>query len=182
MRAANTILRMLLAVGAVTGIIRLLSRRRPHLAGVDPVDLEAGFERSDMNAGAVAALGVGLMATLAVIVLAASWIQLELVGAPARTGAIVSEAAAPTNISRAVPRLETVSGETLARVRASDRERLNSYAWVNRDDGIARIPIDVAMEVIVQRGLPSDPRGAVHSQESRPSDASSGRVEQRVRP
>ena len=182
MRAANTILRMLLAVGAVTGIIRLLSRRRPHLAGVDPVDLEAGFERSDMNARAVAALGVGLMATLAAIVLAASWILLELVGAPARIGAIVSEAAAPTNISRAVPRLETVSGETLARVRASDRERLNSYAWVNRDDGIARIPIDVAMEVIVQRGLPADPRGAVYSQETRPSDASSGRVEQRVRP
>jgi len=182
MRAANTILRLLLAVGAVTGLVRLLSRRRPHLAGVDAVDLEAGFERSDMNARAVAALGVGLMAALAAIVLAASWIQLGLAGAPARTGAIVSEAAAPPDLSRAAPRLEAVSGETLARVRASERERLTTYAWVNRDDGIARIPIDVAMDMIVKRGLPSDPAGTGYSEETRPSDASSGRVEQRLRP
>jgi hypothetical protein len=175
-------LRLLLAVGAVTGIVRLLFRRRTHLAGVDAVDLEAGFELSDMSARAVATLGVGLMATLAVIVLAASWIQLGLAGAPAQVGAIVSEAAAPTDVSPGEPRLEAVSGETLARVRASERERLNTYAWISRKDGIARVPIDVAMDLIVQRGLPTDPTGAGYSEETRPSDSSSGRVEQRLRP
>jgi hypothetical protein len=38
--------------------------------------------------------------------------------------------------------------------RLSDQERLNSYGWVNQKAGIARIPIDKAMDLVVARGLP----------------------------
>ena len=36
---------------------------------------------------------------------------------------------------------------------------LASYDWVDQKNGVARIPIDRAMELIVQRGLPVLPRG-----------------------
>ena len=38
--------------------------------------------------------------------------------------------------------------------RLTDQEKLNSYGWVNQKAGIARVPINRAMELLVQRGLP----------------------------
>jgi len=38
-----------------------------------------------------------------------------------------------------------------------EEKTLESYGWLNKDAGIVRIPIDVAMERIVEKGLPSRP-------------------------
>lgn len=37
----------------------------------------------------------------------------------------------------------------------SQNEALNSYGWVDRQKGVVRIPIDVAMDLVAQRGLPA---------------------------
>jgi hypothetical protein len=37
---------------------------------------------------------------------------------------------------------------------------LASYDWVDKDKGVVRIPIDKAMELLAQRGLPVLPEGA----------------------
>ena len=34
---------------------------------------------------------------------------------------------------------------------------LNGYSWVDRNAGVVRIPIDEAMKLTVQRGLPARP-------------------------
>jgi hypothetical protein len=39
-------------------------------------------------------------------------------------------------------------------------QTLASYDWVDKDQGIVRIPIDKAMELLAQRGLPVLPQGA----------------------
>jgi len=36
---------------------------------------------------------------------------------------------------------------------------LHQYAWVDPDKGIVKIPIDRAMDLIAQRGLPAVPQG-----------------------
>jgi hypothetical protein len=38
--------------------------------------------------------------------------------------------------------------------RLSAQETLESYGWVDQQAGIARIPIDKAMDLVVERGLP----------------------------
>jgi hypothetical protein len=53
-----------------------------------------------------------------------------------------------------VPRLEVRPGASLAELRAAEDVDLNSYGWVDRNAGTVRIPIDRAMELILQRGLP----------------------------
>jgi len=40
-------------------------------------------------------------------------------------------------------------------LRAGQEAELNSYGWVDRSNGIVRIPIDRAMDLILQRGLPA---------------------------
>jgi hypothetical protein len=37
---------------------------------------------------------------------------------------------------------------------SSQEQTLHSYGWVNRDAGVAHIPIDEAMRLTVERGLP----------------------------
>lgn len=44
--------------------------------------------------------------------------------------------------------------------RLSDQETLNSYGWVDQKTGIAHIPIDKAMDLVVERGLPWKTPGA----------------------
>jgi hypothetical protein len=39
-------------------------------------------------------------------------------------------------------------------VRKHEDERLTSYGWVDKNAGRVRIPIDRAMDLVLQRGLP----------------------------
>jgi hypothetical protein len=52
------------------------------------------------------------------------------------------------------PRLEVKPGADLAELCAAEDADLNSYGWIDRNVGAVRIPIDRAMQLIVQRGLP----------------------------
>jgi hypothetical protein len=52
------------------------------------------------------------------------------------------------------PRLEVKSGASLAELRAAENTNLNSYGWIDRNAGTVRIPIDRAMQLLLNRGLP----------------------------
>jgi hypothetical protein len=52
------------------------------------------------------------------------------------------------------PRLEADPKIVLEQVRARENRLLNGFAWVDRDAGIARIPIDRAMAILAERGWP----------------------------
>jgi hypothetical protein len=52
------------------------------------------------------------------------------------------------------PRLEPDPVAPRLAVRAREQEKLASYGWVDANAGVARIPIERAMELLVERGLP----------------------------
>jgi len=53
------------------------------------------------------------------------------------------------------PRLQTDPRQDLSDLRAKEDEWLGSYGWVDRNAGVVRIPIDVAMKLTLDRGLPA---------------------------
>ena len=60
------------------------------------------------------------------------------------------------------PRLETNERLEINDFRLQEEKTLNSYGWIDQKAGIARIPIDRAMQLLAQRGLPTRPQaGAV---------------------
>ena len=62
------------------------------------------------------------------------------------------------------PRLEPNPLDPRIRMRAEEDAILTSYAWVDKKSGIVRVPIDRAMELLVERGLPpSKPMAAAAS-------------------
>jgi hypothetical protein len=58
------------------------------------------------------------------------------------------------------PRLEEDERGQLYGILLKENETLYSYGWVDEKAGIVRIPIDRAMDLLVQRGLPVLPAGA----------------------
>ncbi|MEO8594567.1 MAG: hypothetical protein ABI759_14720 [Candidatus Solibacter sp.] len=55
------------------------------------------------------------------------------------------------------PRLQRTPIVDLKAIRAEEDKLLNGYAWVDQQKGIVRIPVDVAIDVLAKRGLPSRP-------------------------
>jgi hypothetical protein len=53
-----------------------------------------------------------------------------------------------------IPPYRSTPVTDLAELRASEDRALHSYGWVDRQKGIVRMPIDVAMKLTLQRGLP----------------------------
>ena len=56
------------------------------------------------------------------------------------------------------PRLEEDERTELDGFRYGEEQELNSYGWVNEKAGVTHIPIEQAMQLILQRGLPTTPQ------------------------
>ena len=73
------------------------------------------------------------------------------------------------------PALQTQPFMDVYTLRQGEAEKLGAYGWVDKDGGVTRIPIDRAMDMIIQRGLPvrTAPADAVNVVTQ---DSSSGRT------
>jgi hypothetical protein len=67
------------------------------------------------------------------------------------------------------PRLQVAPAQDLKQIRDSEENILHSYGWVNQQSGIVRIPIERAMQLIAERGLPSLPSSAEKKAADSPS-------------
>jgi hypothetical protein len=56
------------------------------------------------------------------------------------------------------PRLESNERTEINSFRWKEEQTLNSYGWVDQKAGTVHIPIDRAMELIAERGLPTRPQ------------------------
>lgn len=56
------------------------------------------------------------------------------------------------------PRLERNERIEINEFRLREERTLNSYGWVDEDAGVVRIPIERAMQLIAQQGLPTTPK------------------------
>lgn len=53
------------------------------------------------------------------------------------------------------PNLEETPTLDLERERAAENELLTTYGWLDQQNGVVRIPIERAIDLVAQRGLPS---------------------------
>jgi hypothetical protein len=52
------------------------------------------------------------------------------------------------------PRLQVYPRDELAEHRRTEQERLAHYEWIDPNFGLAKIPIDRAVEIVVESGVP----------------------------
>ena len=67
----------------------------------------------------------------------------------------IAEPAISTAITRFPdPTLQTSSRDDLQAFRACEEAQLNEYGWIDKTAGVVRIPIDRAIDILSERGLP----------------------------
>lgn len=64
----------------------------------------------------------------------------------------------PTAILPPEPRLQAAPRIEFQEMKATQMARLNNYSWIDEEAGIARIPIERAMQLVVERGFMITPR------------------------
>ena len=53
------------------------------------------------------------------------------------------------------PRIEVAPYEQLQQLRVQEDHILSTYAWVDKQAGVVRVPIDKAIDLLAAKGLPS---------------------------
>lgn len=56
-----------------------------------------------------------------------------------------------------LPRLQTLPYQDLAAFERSEASSVDTWAWVDKSRGIAQIPVNRAIEILAERGLPVPP-------------------------
>jgi hypothetical protein len=59
------------------------------------------------------------------------------------------------------PRLQVDDVRDMNKMRQEQTQQMAEYQWANKETGTVRIPIDRAVELIAERGLPNVPAGTV---------------------
>jgi hypothetical protein len=126
-------------------------------AGGQPDRLDVHHEESDVNIRAIFQFGAGLMA-LTAIVYVVVWLLFGYFTRREDSASVTRTyplAAGQEDRLPPEPRLQTNPRQDLKDLREAEDKMLKSYQWVDRNAGIVRIPIDEAMKLTLQRGLPS---------------------------
>jgi hypothetical protein len=55
------------------------------------------------------------------------------------------------------PRLQPHPATDLKRYCEIEQQQLTTYGWVDQNNGLVRIPVDRAMDIVLQKGLPARP-------------------------
>ena len=58
------------------------------------------------------------------------------------------------------PRLQWRPNDELGKLRTEEETVLNGYAWVDKASGVVRIPVERAIDILAERGLPAREAGA----------------------
>ncbi len=126
------------------------------------------YEKSDLSIKAIVTFAVILTVVVVAALAGMGWMFGFFAAHEERRDVQPSPLAA-TRPAVPEPRLQVHAVQDLKTFRASEDDRLTHYRWVAKDAGIARIPIDRAMALLVDRGLPSSAKagGAAASTESR---------------
>src|SRR5262245_38189492 len=121
----------------------------PRRAAID------GYEKRDANAKWLfwVVLGLALALLIAHSVLAGILGRMEK--SPAPSDRWVSADQTTLASKPPPPNLQISSAADLKEFRAREEHDLTTYGWVDKNAGIARVPIDRAMELVLQRGLPT---------------------------
>jgi len=117
------------------------------------------YERSDASASATLragfyVLGMMFLTALLVVPMYRLLARRETAAQPAPMQVVKSETSEP---AATFPRLVESEPRVLREFHEQEDALLGSYGWVEKDKGVVRIPIDEAMRIVAEGGLPKFP-------------------------
>jgi hypothetical protein len=112
-----------------------------------------GYEKTDARLTSVAML-VALTVGIALLGVVSMWFLFDYIVQRDASRDTPPSPLADTRAPFIGPKLQVAPPQDLATMKAATEEVLDSYAWMDRDAGIVRIPIERAIDLLAERGLP----------------------------
>lgn len=115
------------------------------ISDFDKVDKEMDYEEKRMPSRQIIVWLVGLLGSLIAIMA----LMFVLYGAPQAQpqGELV------TTRKMLQPALQANPAKTMKKFKQEQLDQLSSYGWVDKGQGVVRIPIEAAMDLAVKKGL-----------------------------
>lgn len=114
----------------------------------------SGHETKDADVAALLLIAFGLLLTVAVVGIGI-WVTLQHFRSE-RSSQTASKSSLSAQTQRfPEPQLQVNPMDDLAKMRTRDARDLDGYGWIDRKAGVVRVPIERAMELLLQRGLPN---------------------------
>jgi hypothetical protein len=123
-------------------------------------NVDTAHEPSDVNIRAIIWFVVVLSVTAALIHTSMYGLFVLLDKLERQNDPAVSPVALPTGEAPLGPLLQTTPWADLKRLRSEETQYLHSYGWIDQKAGVARIPIDKAKALLLQRGIPVRPEAS----------------------
>ena len=125
------------------------------------VDPSEEYEHRDADTSSLLKFGLGLVIVLILVLISMKWMfsyfaKSQPLGPPASPFENV-------RVLPPQPRLQVKSGADLRSYCGDQMQKLNTYGWVDAENGVVRIPIDRAIDATIEHGLPARPAGAAQS-------------------
>ena len=117
-------------------------------------------EKSDAHARPIAVFEIGLLAWVVISAALMAGLFFYFTDRAAELD-VDSSPLADTREPAPGPQLQADPTTDIETLRAGEEERLNGFGWIDRAQGIARIPIDRAIDIVAERGLPTRPEAEV---------------------
>ena len=114
---------------------------------------EVVHEESDVNVRAILGFGAGLLAVGVAIQLLMALLFGVYTKQAAQAPRAFPLSAEYQQQPPPEPRLQTHPEEDLRQFRAQEDAILQGYGWIDKSSGVARIPIEEAMKIVVQREI-----------------------------
>lgn len=111
-------------------------------------------EGRDVQLKPILMLGSGLIIITLGVLLLMDW-TFDALSARRAQHNIPPSPLAKTSQQFPQPHLQIQPAQELRQLRAEEDSVLSSYAWVDRAHGIVRIPIERAIDLLLERGLPA---------------------------
>jgi hypothetical protein len=137
-------------------------------------DTNGGHEKSDADIGALARFGLGL-AVVSAVVLVLMLVMYKFLDQRQKDSQPPRHPLSEASQAPPAPRLQVKPEDDLRKFQVREDSLVNAYGWVMKDAGIVRIPVDRAMELVAQRGLPARGEGEMGEAKGEERRAKSGK-------
>lgn len=112
-----------------------------------------GHEPDVVNAHLLIVSGAGLVLLVALVLLLV-YAATRFLATQVQSEAEQAPGIQPTHTTTG-PQVTAEQPQLLRELRESEQQRLTTYEWIDQQDGVARIPIDRAMDILAKQGLPA---------------------------
>lgn len=123
------------------------------MEGRDNINEDVRFEHRDVNVRALAWIGAAIVVTAVVLHFGLYFLFAGFRQGSAESGRVTKSQESLQRPGGGQPLLQVDPEAEMNAFRHEEQQKLSTYGWIDKEQGIVRIPIDRAMQIVAERGV-----------------------------